>query len=149
MRERRHGRVHRAVQQDLFRRVRDVIVAAHHVRHLHHHVVHDDREVVRGMAVGSQHHEVFDGRIVEVDRSVDEIVKRRAAIGHEESDRAWLAGGFASLDLGGRQRAARPVVRPGRAGPFGRFAFGFQILRFAVAIVGLSAGDQPLGRILI
>ncbi len=39
VRELRHGRPQRAVQQDVLRRIRDVIVSAHHMRDRHLHVV--------------------------------------------------------------------------------------------------------------
>ena len=76
MRERRNRPAERLIQQHVLGRVRDVIVAAHHVRDLHVDVVDDDRQVIGGLAVRPQDHEVFDVRIVECDRAVDEIVER-------------------------------------------------------------------------
>ena len=51
VRELRQRRADGLIQEDLFGRVRDVIVASHHVRDRHLHIVGDDREVIRGMAV--------------------------------------------------------------------------------------------------
>ena len=75
VRELRHRRAERLIQQHLLRRVRDVIVAAHHVRDRHLDVVRHDRQVIRRMAVGAEDDEVLDVGAVELDRPVDEIVE--------------------------------------------------------------------------
>ena len=77
VRELRQRRVQRAIQQDLLRRVRDVIVAAHHMRDPHLHIVGHDREVIGRQAVGADDDEVLDDGAVEFDRAVDEIVEAR------------------------------------------------------------------------
>ncbi len=60
MRERRRLVTAGLVQKDLPRRVRDVILAANHVRHLHQGIVDDDGEVVGGNPVGSNQHRIAD-----------------------------------------------------------------------------------------
>ena len=88
VRELRHRRAERAIQQNLLRRVRDVIVAAHHMRDLHLHIVGHDRELIGRLAVGAQQDEVLDVRAVELDRPVHEIVEARRPVGHAETDDA-------------------------------------------------------------
>ena len=104
MRELRHRRAERAIQQDLLRRVRDVIVAAHHMRDLHLHIVGHDGELIGRLAVGAQDDEVLDVRAVELDRAVDEIVEARRA------RRARGSGSRAA-----RRRARAPRSRPASA----------------------------------
>ena len=59
--ERRHGRTEGLVNHDLTRGVGQVVVAADDVGDLHHGVVDDGREVVRGRAVGAE-----DDKVVEL-----------------------------------------------------------------------------------
>ena len=117
VREPRHRRAERLVQQDLLRRVRDVIVAPHHMRDLHLHIVGHDGELIGRMAVGAQEDEVFDVRAVELDRAVHEVVEARRALGHAEADRARHGVALARGDLVRRQCAARAVVAPGADPP--------------------------------
>ena len=60
MRELRRREAERLIQQDLPRRIRDVILAADHVRDLHQRIVDDDGEVVGGAAVGADDHRIAD-----------------------------------------------------------------------------------------
>ena len=117
VRELRHLGAERAIQQDLLRRVRDVIVAAHHVRDLHLHIVGHDGEVIGRMAVRSQDDEVFDVRAVELDRAVDEIVEaRRAVPGTRKRTARGTRVALARGDLVGASSAQqRAVVAPRRA----------------------------------
>ena len=65
MRELRRGEAERAVEQQLTRGVRNVILATDHVRHLHQRIVDHDGEVVGGPAVGSHQHRIADDLGVE------------------------------------------------------------------------------------
>ena len=60
MRERRRFVPERLVEQQLPRRVRDVVLAADHVGHTHQRVIHDHREVVRRMPIRSHQHGIAD-----------------------------------------------------------------------------------------
>ena len=66
----------RLVNQQLPRRIRDVILASHHMRHPHQPIVDDDREVVGGIAVGTQQHLVADDVGVKADVSAHQIGER-------------------------------------------------------------------------
>ena len=80
VRELRHGHAERFEQQHVLRRVRNVIVAANHLRDPHVHVIGDHRQVIRRIRIRSQDHEIFDIRVVEIDRAVDEIEKLRTRL---------------------------------------------------------------------
>ena len=67
----------RAIEQHLPRRVRDVVLAADHMRDLHQRVVHDHREVVGGTAVGADQDRIADDVGAERDVAADEILERR------------------------------------------------------------------------
>jgi len=69
-------------------RVRDVIVATHHMRNPHRHIIGDDREVIGRVAVGAQDDEVFDVRVVETDRAADQVFEARGARWHQKADGA-------------------------------------------------------------
>ena len=99
--EHRRWRAERLKQQHVLRRVRDVIVSSNHVIDLHLHIVHDDREVVGGVAVRAEQHEVFDAGGVELDWAVDRVDECRAGCRDLETNRAWRACG---LELGNAVR---------------------------------------------
>ena len=89
VREARRREAERAIQQHLPRRVRDVILAADHVRHLHQRIVHDDGEVVGGTAVGADEHRIADDVGAERHFAADEILERDVdVLGHAEADDA-------------------------------------------------------------
>jgi hypothetical protein len=75
VREPRHRRSEGVVQQNMFWRVRDVVVASDDVRDLHVDVVGHDGEVIRRLAIRAKHDEVLDVRVVERDGAVHEIVE--------------------------------------------------------------------------
>ena len=105
----------RLVQQQLPRRIRDVILAPDDVRNLHQHVVDHDGEVVGGVPVGSQEHRIADHRRVEVDGPADEVVEHDLpSVGDPEPDHGPLAGGTPPRDLLRTQRPAGARVA-GRA----------------------------------
>ena len=142
VREPRHVGADRLIQEDLLRRVGDVIVAAHHVRDLHLHIVRDDGELVRRMTVGADDDEVFDVGAVEFDRTVDEIVEARRARRHLEADRARLSGALARGDVVRGACETRAVVRPAARGGFAGGAFRGQFFSGAVAVVRASLRDE-------
>ena len=71
----RQRRADRLVNQDLLS-VFNVIVASHHMRDRHLHIVGNDGELVGGLAIGAQDDEVLDVGAVELDRTVDRSSKR-------------------------------------------------------------------------
>ena len=73
---RRNG-VERAQNQQLLRRVREVIVAANHVGDPHVRIVHRDREVVQRGAVATRDHEVVLGPVLEPNRPADQVLDHR------------------------------------------------------------------------
>jgi hypothetical protein len=86
-------RAERLVEQDLLRRVRDVVVAADDVRDAHGDIVAHHGEVVDRRAVGAQDDEILDVGIVEADRVPCTASSQRCAVGHAEADGVRLAGG--------------------------------------------------------
>ena len=137
VRELRHRRAQRLVKQHLLRRVRDVIVAPHHMRDLHLDIVGDDGEVIRGMAVGSEDDEVLDVRVVEL-RSARARDRRNGVC--PSGTRKRIARGRCSRsrfgDLVGGQRAAGAVVASRRRrSASARLALGFQFFGRAVAAI--------------
>jgi hypothetical protein len=123
VREFRRPGSERLIEEDLLRRVRDVIVAADHVADRHLHIVDDDREMVGGLAVRSQDHEVLDVGVLEHDRSTHEIAEGRPAGRNFEADGARCPGRLARGHRLSGQRAARAVVHPSAAGGFRCLAF--------------------------
>ena len=92
---------------DLRRRVRDVIVAADHVRDPVEHVLDRRGEVVGRAAVGADDHEVGEVLVLELDPAADRVLPADdALVGHPEADRALVDVGLALL-----RRAARRTVR--------------------------------------
>ena len=75
--------------QCLARRVREVVVAADHVRHAHVAVVHRHGEVVERAAVGALDHEVLERREREAHLAADQVLHRDLAlVRHPEAHRA-------------------------------------------------------------
>ncbi len=75
VRELRRREPERLIEQDLPRRIRDVILAADHVRHLHQRIVDHDGEVVLRPAVGAHDDEIADDLGAEDDLAAHEILK--------------------------------------------------------------------------
>ena len=143
--ERRDRLSERLIQENLLRRVRDVIVAANHVRDAHVDVVGHDREVIRRLTIRPQHHEILDVGVVEANRPVHQIVERRLALGNEETNGARRAGRFELRDVVRTQIAARAVVHPAAAGSLRGLTLGLHGLGRAVAEVGAAFGDEAVG----
>ncbi len=93
--EDRQRRAECAVQRDLFGRVRDVVVAAQHVRDPHIEIVHHHGEVVDRRAIRAQDDEVLDVRTLERDVAVDCILPGDLTGRHAKPDRALVHVGFA------------------------------------------------------
>ena len=103
----------RLVEQDLPRRVGDVVVAADDVRDPHVDVVDDDAEVVDRRAVGARDDEVVELGVAEDDAALHQIVDDGLAVdGRPEPEDVWLVrprGGAMQVAAGAIvcRRAAR------------------------------------------
>src|SRR5437773_11929017 len=102
------------------------------------------------MTVRTEDDEVFDVGAVELDRTVNEIIEAHRARWDFEADRARRAITLASGDHISRQRATGAIVFPRVVGSrHGRSADGitlrFQFFRRAVAVVGMTIGNEPVG----
>nr|WP_263975361.1 hypothetical protein [Leptolyngbya sp. 7M] len=106
MRECRRRDAERFVNEDLFVRVRQMVLAANDVRDLHLDVVADDREVIERMSVRTQQNEVLDLGIITLLQSVNLILKRRlAGFGDFQPYRERLARGGSCVGFVTRQIA--------------------------------------------
>ncbi len=110
MRERRERRAERAVEQNLFRRVGDVVVAAHHDGDSHRDVVGHDREVVDRRPVRAENDEVLDVLVRERDPLVDHVVPLGRALGDAEANNVWLACSNSAFYLVAGQALAAAIV---------------------------------------
>src|SRR5947199_8318988 len=107
MRELRWREAERLVQQDLPRRVRDVILTTDHMRNFHQRIVDNDGEVVRRMSVCADDDRVADDISGEPQFAANGIHKGHvAALGYAEANRGVFASGYARLRLLGREPAA-------------------------------------------
>src|SRR3989449_621517 len=130
----------RLVAEDLLRRVRQVVVAANHVRDPHRDVVHDDAEVVRGRAVRADEDPVVEPTVVERDRAVDQVVHdRRARVRDPEAERPGIQAAV----------AAPPRVAESLLARLGGPPLALQELGRAVAVVGAARGAQSLGVVTV
>ena len=93
---------------DLLGRVRDVVVAADHVRDRVVHVLDRRGEVVGRTAVGADDDEVLELRVRNLDAAADDVVPARdALVGHPEADRAVvLVRPSLRQELAGQRAAA-------------------------------------------
>ena len=101
------GLPERLVQQHVLRRVRDVIVAADHVRDRHVDVVGDDRQVIGRLAVGAQDHEIFDVARCRTRSARARDRRTRPPVRDQKPDRARRAGRLEPRDLVRRRAAGR------------------------------------------
>ena len=100
----------RAEQEDVLRRVREVVLAADDVADLHRRVVDDDREVVERRAVAADDHEVAaEVGDVELDAAADDVVEGDQALADAEPEGRRTALGFARGALLGVRFAQRPT----------------------------------------
>ena len=92
---RKHGPIEpqRVGQQQLTRRVRQMILASDHVRDLHQRIVYDDRKVVGRPAVGPEDHGVADHLPREADGAAHDVIERDLLdLRDAKPDRGRLAG---------------------------------------------------------
>src|SRR5262249_2328221 len=132
-------RVERLVEQDLARAVRDVIVPAQDVRDPHVDVVDHDAEIVDGCAVRALDDEVVEGRVLEDDGALHEMVDRGRAGGRRrETEGEGRATG------GGSGRApAGPVVGGTPSRRERRLTTRVDLLRGAPAAICPALLEQP------
>ena len=71
--------IHRLIQQNLARRIVDVVVAADNVGHLHQHVVDHHGQIVGRCPVASEQNQVVQFLVVETKRSAADVVELRDA----------------------------------------------------------------------
>ncbi len=138
--EDRQGVPEGLVQQDLPRRVGDVVGAPHHVGDPHQGVVHHRRKVVDGRLaiVRAEDDEVVDLLRRHLDPALDQVVPDHGARpGHVKSDGGPAARHRAPLPAG-TQVPHRLLGRPRRLAP------RRQLLRQTRAGIGLPLGHQPL-----
>ena len=136
----------RAVEQQLPRRVRDVVVATDDVRDLHLVVVHHAREVVGRKAVRAQQHEVVEEVVLERHHLAYAVFPRGLAAGIErESNRGRAPLGLEPRAVGLGQVSAAPIVAR-RLPTLEHAAPLLELLRRAIAAVR-ERGDQQRFRV--
>ena len=141
MRERRRLGAECTKEQDVLRRVGKMIVAARYMRDLHVDVVNDDREVVRGITIGTKEDEVVDQLSFEADVAADQIVEADRSGLDLESDHVRAGS------CGDRAAAAGVAIRNARS--FGGETLRVELLDRAVASIGAAPGDQLLGAVAV
>ena len=109
------GAAQGVVEENLFGRVGDVIVAAQHMGDLHGDVVGDHCKVVGGRAIAAQNDKVVDAVVLEADGSMYKIVPGGFALGNPEADGKGIAGLDAAALLGGRQLGGTFARKAGHA----------------------------------
>ena len=81
------------VNQNLFVRVRQMILPANNVGDFHFDVVADDRQIIQRMPVGTQQNKVFDFVVIAFLRAVNRVFKTRFAdFANFQTNRKRLAG---------------------------------------------------------
>src|SRR5215204_6062328 len=142
MRKPRDRCAERLKQQNVLRRVGDVVVAANDIGNSHLNIVHDDREVIGRIVVRPEDYEVFDIGAVELDPAVHRVIECGASRGHLEANRSRRRGILELAHLIGGESEARAVVLPGLTKLLGAFALLTKPLRAAEAGVGVSGIDE-------
>jgi hypothetical protein len=102
--------------------------------------------VIGRLPIRAEDDEVLEVRAVEFDRAVNQIGDPDGSRGHAEAYRAWPPLALPGGNLRGRKRRAGAVVEPAASCCLRRFTFGLQFRDSAVAVVGVTAGHQPLGQ---
>ena len=95
----RHRRTQSLVKQNLLVCVREMILAANHVRDSHLDVVDHDREVVERMAVRTQQYKIFDFRVTAFLRSINNVVKSRLPFDWQPSNEQQMVHQPQRVDL--------------------------------------------------
>ena len=148
MGEARHRVPERPEEEDVLGRVREMVLAADHVGHLHGRIVDDDREVVERRAVAAHDHEIAaEVRDVDLDPAADDVVEGDHAGPDPEADGGRTTLGLARGTLVGRQRGAPTDVAGWLPGRFLGLAVGVELVGRAVAGIGLVLGEKAPGRL--
>ena len=139
MGEFRHWRAQSLIHEDLARRVVDMIVAADHVGDAHVDVIHHHHEVVGRRAVGTLDDDVVQFGDIHRHRTLNEIIEGyRSLVGGTEPHHIGHSFGMiGSLAAGAVVFGLAPLLHC-------QFALGVQLLRRAVATVGLALVQQLL-----
>ena len=147
-----HRRAHGLVDHDLARGVGEVVVAADDMGNLHHGVVDDGREVVRGRAIGAEDDKVVELLGVEGHLAVDGVVDDdvAAVLGHLDAQDVGLAGLDAAAGLLGIKIAATTLIAlEGVLALLRGLAVGIELLLGAEAGIGLALIPTILGGLLV
>ena len=150
--ERGHGRAEGLVDHDLARGVGKVVVAADDVGDLHHGVIDDGREVVRGRAVGAEDDKVVELLGVEGHLAMNGVVDDdvAAVLGHLDAQDVGLAGLDAAACLLGIQIAAAALIAlEGVLALLSGLAIGLELLLGAEARIGLALIPKLLGGLFV
>ena len=153
----------RSQDLDLLRRVRDVVVAADHVRDRVVHVLDGRGEVVGRAAVRADEHDVLELLVRELDPAPHRVFPaRHTLVGHAEADRAFVLVGLALRDelVGELSRPRHRVeLERDRAVPvdpeplqraldlvdrLGHLAARVGVLDAEQALAALAAREQPV-----
>ena len=136
-----------AGDEDLPRRVREVLHRADHVRDPEVVVVDRARQVVEATAVGALHDVVLLERPLERHRPPHEVVERaRAVARHLQAHDGAPPLGLERRRLRGRLRHPAPAVEEAHLVALRGFALGLYLVRGRVVAVGVPAREQPLDR---
>ena len=116
-----------------------MVGAADHVRDFHVEVVHDDAQVVGGIAVGTEEHEVLDFAVLDGDAAENEVVEAGlAGVRDAEAERRGSTFCAPAFPLAAGEVATGAVVFPRAALLLGAGAFSLELLRGAEAGVGVA-----------
>ena len=138
VREVRHGGTQRLVDVHLARRVVDVVVAADDVGDAHVQVVHHHREVVGGVAVGAEDHQVVEFIVAPLDAALDLVLEHHAAADRVlEADDAVGVVAFCFVAV-----AVVAVVTRLEVGGHRRLAHGLELFLGFVGVIGGAVGDH-------
>src|SRR5262245_38529406 len=74
MSEAGHRISERLKDRHLSRRIGEVIISTYDMRYVHERIVHDDRKVIGGIAVGPQNDQIVQYIVLEHDLPLDEII---------------------------------------------------------------------------